>query len=175
MTTESVLSITDEADFLANAELLVQESLEQYGQLADSMELHNNLTVAAKFRILEDLEKQQLQWIEEQAAGLIMPEIAPWDFKWHCHDDPNKNCLSDMNYLVNPFQALSAALHNEHHSEEFYRGVAEQALDPAVKNLASELAEKQLGQIELLKQHLQALPKEAHELIEDMDPPNIPE
>jgi len=163
------------ADFLANAEFMVQESLEQYGQLADSMEMHNNPETAVQFRKLENMEKQQLQWIEKQASGITLPEIAPWDFTWHCHNDPAKSCLSDMDYLVNPAQALSAALHNEYHSEEFYRQVAEQVSDPAVKNLANELADQQLKQIELLKQRLQALPKEAYESIEDMDPPNIPE
>lgn len=175
MTIENLPLIKDEAEFLANAELLVQESLEQYGQLADSMELHNNFAVAAHFRELEDLEKQQLQWIEEQAVGLVLPEIAPWDFKWHFYDDPAKNCLGDMDYLVNPVQVLTVVLDNEYHSEEFYRGIAEQASNPAVKKLANELAEKQLGQIELLKQRLHDLPKDAHELIEDMDPPNMPE
>lgn len=175
MNIENLHLIRDKADFLANAEILVQESREQYGQLADSMELHNNLAVAEHFRELEDLEKQQLQWIEEQASGLTLPEIAPWDFNWHCHNDPNKSCLDEIDYLMSPAQALSVALHNEYHSEEFYRAIAEQVPDATVKNLANELAARQLKQIELLKQRLQALPKEAHESIEDMDPPNMPE
>ena len=175
MNTEKLPSITDKADFLANAELLVQESLDRYGQLADSMELHNNLLAAAQFRDLENMEKQQLQWIEEQAAGLTLPEIAPWDFAWHCHDDPNEICLSDLDYLSNPARALAAALHNEHHAEEFCRQVAEQGLDPEVKIVAKEMAELQLRQIKLLQQYLDELPKEVHESIEDLDPPNIPE
>lgn len=175
MNIQNLPSIRDKAEFLANAELLVQESLERYGQLADSMELHNNLEVAAQFRELEDMEKEQLQWIEEQAAGLTLPEIAPWDFAWHYHDDPNKSCLSDMDYLTSPAKALSAALHNEHHAEELYRQVAEQASDTEVKNIANEMAELQLHQIKLLQQRLNELPKEAHELVEDLDPPNMPD
>ena len=175
MNTSDFPTISNKADFLANAEIMVQESLEQYGQLADSMELHNNPETAAQLRVLENMEKQQLQWIEQQASGIDLPEIAPWDFAWHCYDDPTKSNLSDMDYLVNPASALSAALYYEYHSEEFYREVADQSSDPAVKDLASELAERQLKQIELLKQRLLELPQEAHESIEDMDPPNIPE
>lgn len=175
MNTEKLPSITNKADFLANAELMVRESLEQYGQLADSMELHNNLLAAAQFRELENMEKQQLQWIDEQAAGLTLPEIAPWDFAWHCHDAPSEICLSDMDYLSNPARALSAALHNEHHAEELCRQVAELGLDPEVKIVANEMADLQLRQIKLLQQCLDRLPKEGHETIEDMDPPNIPE
>ena len=172
---ESLPSIRDKADFLANAKLMVQESLERYGQLADSMQLHNNLAVAVRFRELESMEKQQLQWIEEQAAGLTLPEIAPWDFSWHCHDDPNESCLSDIDYLSNSARALSAALYNEHHAEELYRQVAELGSDPEVKVVAKEMAELQLSQIKLLQQCLDGLPKEAYESIEDLDPPNMPE
>ncbi len=175
MSVNNIPTINTKADFLANAELMVQESLDQYGQLADSMELHNNLETAAQFRELENMEKQQLEWIEQQASGIALPEIAPWDFVWHCHDDPTKSSLSEMDYLVNPARALSAALHNEYHSEEIYREVAKQSSDSEVKDLANELAERQLKQIELLKQRIEALPKEAYELIEDMDPPNMPE
>jgi hypothetical protein len=53
MNIENLPTVKDKADFLANAELLVQESLEWYGQLADSMELHNNPETAAQFRELE--------------------------------------------------------------------------------------------------------------------------
>jgi len=175
MNIENLPSIKDKAEFLANAELLMQESLERYGQLADSMELHNNLEVAAQFRELEVLEKQQLQWIEEQTAGLTLPEIAPWNFAWHCHDDPDKSCLGDMDYLTNSAKALLAALHNENHAEELYRQVAEQASDTEVKSIANKMAELQLHQINLLQQRLDALPKEAYVSADDMDPPNMPE
>lgn len=167
--------INNKANFLVNAEKIVEESLDQYKQLADSMEMHNNPETAVQFRELENMEKQQLQWIEQQATGIALPDIAPWDFAWHCHDDPTQTCLSDMDYMVNPAKALAAALHNEYHTEAFYREVAKQASDPAVINLATDLAGQQLQQIELLKQRLQALPKEAYESIEDMDPPNMPE
>jgi len=175
MNIENLPTVKDKADFLANAELLVQESLEWYGQLADSMELHNNPEAAAQFRELEEMEKQQLQWIEQQAAGLILPEIAPWDFAWDIYSDPNRSGLSDIDYLTNSAGALTLALHNENHAEKLYRQVAAQTPELDVKNIANEMAEQQLEQIKLLQQRLNELPKEAHELVEDMDPPNMPE
>lgn len=175
MNTSKLPPINNKADFLANAELMVEESLEQYRQLADSMELHNNPDTAVQFRKLESMEQEQLEWIKQQMSGINLPEIAPWDFAWHCQDNPAKDCLSDMDYLVNPAKALSAALHNEYHTEAIYQKIAEQSFDPIVKNLAYELAEQQSAQIELLKRRIQALPKEAYETLEDMDPPNIPE
>lgn len=175
MSIENLPIVKDKADFLANAELLVQESLEWYGQLADSMELHNNLEAAAKFRELEDMEKQQLQWLEQQATGLTLPEIAPWDFAWSHFDDPEKNWLSDIDYLSNPANVLAAALHSEYHAEGLYRQIAEKTPGPDVKNIASVMAELQLHQIKLLKLSLSKLPEEARESVEDMDPPNMPE
>ena len=98
MKLENLPTVNDKADFLANAELLVQESLEWYGQLADSMELHNNPETAAQFRELEELEKQQLQWIEQQAAGLTLPKIAPWEFAWDIYNDPDRGDQMDIYY-----------------------------------------------------------------------------
>lgn len=167
--------IKNKADFLANAGLLVQESQEWYGQMADCMELHNNLEAAAQFRELEDLEKQQLQWIEQQAAGLTLPEIAPWDFAWDICNCPDKNGLDDIDYLTTSMSALTAALHSEKHDEKLYRHVAEQAPDPDVISIANEMAELQLDQIKILQQRLDELHEEVDEIAEDMDPPNIPE
>ena len=175
MNIENLPTIKNKADFLANAELLVQESLEWYGQLADSMALHNNPEAAAQFRELEDLEKQQLQWIEQQAAGLTLPEIAPWDFAWDIYSDPDSSSLIDIDYLTNLAGALSAALEHEHHAVKLYREVAAQTPDADVKHIANEMAEQQLEQIKLLQQRLDELPEEAHDLVEDLDPPNTSE
>ena len=167
--------IKSKADFLANAELLVQESQEWYGQMADCMELHNNLEAAAQFRELEDLEKQQLQWIEQQAAGLTLPEIAPWDFAWDNCSSPDKNGLDDIDYLTTSVSALTAALHSEKHAEKLYRHIAKQTPDPDVKSIANEMAGLQLDQIKLLQQRLEESDEVVYERAEDMDPPNAPE
>lgn len=171
---ENLPAIKDKADFLANAELLVQESLEWYNQLADSMELHNSPEAAAQFRELECLEEQQLQWIEQQAVGITLPVIAPWDFAWAIYSDPDKGGLIHIDYLASPAGALTAALRNEHHAEKLYRQVAAQTPYSEVKRIANDMAELQLEQIKLLQQRLDELPEEAYELVEDLDPPNMP-
>lgn len=175
MTNPSLQSISDEPDLLAHAEALVQESLERYEQLADSMEVHNNPEAAAQFRQLESMARHNVRYIEEIAAGLALPVIAPWNFHWHCPDDPDSDCLSDMDYLVSPAGALAAGLDNESRIEAFYRGVAEQSPAAGVRKAAGELAEYQLQQIVRLKERLGALSREAHESGEDLDPPNVPD
>ncbi len=168
-------SINDEADFLAHAEALVHESMERYEQLADSMEMHHNPDAATQFRHLESTAKKSVRHIEEIAAGLPLPEIAPWDFQWHCPDDPDSDCLSGMDYLMSPAGALIAALHNESRIETFYRGIVEQSRTAGVRKAAGELAEYQLQQIAALKQRLGTLARDAHESAEDLDPPNVPD
>lgn len=175
MKIENLPTVNDKADFLANAELLVQESLEWYGQLADSMELHNNPETAAQFRELEELEKQQLQWIEQQAAGLTLPKIAPWEFAWDIYNDPDRGDQMDIDYLLTPAGALTLALRNENQAEKLYRQVAKQTPDVNVKSIANEMAVMQQEEINLLRQRLNELPEEAHEAVEDLDPPNMPE
>lgn len=175
MNFENMPAVKDKADFLANAELLVDESLEWYGQLADSMEIHNNPAAAAQFRKLEDMEKRQLQWIAQQAVGLTLPEIAPWDFAWNIYSDPARSGFSEIDYLTSQAGALTAALHHEHHAEKLYRQVAAETPDPDVKQIANEMAEMQQEEINLLQQRLNELPEEAPEAVEDMDPPNMPE
>ena len=175
MNIENLPAVKDKADFLANAELLVHDSLEWYGQLADSMASHNNPEAAAQFRELEGMEKEQLQWIEQQAAGLTLPKIAPWDFAWDIYSEPDKSSFSDIDYLTNQAGALSAALEHEHCAEKLYRQVAEKTPDADVKYIANDMAAQQLEQIKLLKQRLDELPEDSHELVEDLDPPNMPE
>lgn len=167
--------INDVAEFLANAEMLVQESLDQYSQLADSMELHHKADTAEQFRQLEIMEQQQLKWIQQQAQGIALPNIAPWDVSWRCKEDPEKICLSDLDYLTTPAKALSAALFNEHRSEHFYQYVAGHTRDQDVKILANDMAEQQSEQIKILEQRLTDLPEEEQDYMEDLDPPNMPE
>ena len=174
MNFENLPAVQDKAEFLANAEMLVDESLAWYAQLADSMELHNNAEAAAQFRELEAMEKQQLQWIVQQAAGLALPEIAPWDFAWDIFSDPASSGFSEIDYLISQAGALAAALNQEIHAENLYRQVAAQTPNPKVKQIAVEMAEMQRAEINLLQQKLNQLPEEAHEPGEDMDPPNMP-
>lgn len=175
MNFDDLPAVADKADFLANAEMLVDESLEWYGQLADSMELHNNPAAAAQFRQLEDKERQQLQWIAQQAAGLALPAIAPWDFAWDIYSEPATSGFSEIDYMSSEACALKAALHYEQHAEKLFRQVAAQATDPDVKQIARQMAGMQREEINLLQQRLNELPEEAHVSGEDLDPPSIAE
>ena len=81
----------------------------------------------------------------------------------------------DIDYLLTPAGALTLALRNENQAEKLYRLVAIQTPDVTVKSIAKEMAEMQQEEINLLQQRLNELPEEAHEVVEDLDPPNMPE
>jgi len=174
MNFENLPAVQDKAEFLANAEMLVDESLAWYAQLADSMELHNNAEAAAQFRELERMEKQQLQWIVQQAAGLTLPEIAPWDFAWDIFSEPASSGFSEIDYLSSQAGALTAALHYERHAEKLYRQVAAQTPAADVRQIANQMAGMQQQEINLLEKKLSELPEQAQQSGEDMDPPNMP-
>ena len=174
MKLENLSPVNDITEFLANADLLVQESMEWYCQLADSMELHNNPVAAAQFRELEAMEVEQLQWIAQRAEGLTLPKIAPWNFAWDIYRSSSNPGFSEIDYLINQYGALAAALEHEHQAECLYRQVAAQTTNVQVKAISIEMAEQQTEQINVVKKRLEELPADAHELQEDLDPPNMP-
>ena len=69
-------------EFLAHARALENESVDRYEELADVMEVHNNPEVAELFSKLAGYGRQHAAEVERLAAGMALPHIDPWDFKW---------------------------------------------------------------------------------------------
>jgi hypothetical protein len=98
-------------EFLAHALELENESVERYEQLADSMETHNNLEVAELFQKLAGFGDKHAQEVTEHAAGMQLPRIPPWDFKWTSGEAPENQGFDEVSYLMTPCQALRMSLH----------------------------------------------------------------
>jgi len=163
------------ADFLAHSLELEVESAERYRELADSMEVHNNLEVAALFDQLAHYGDIHAEQVRRRATGLELPSIAPWDFKWHCPDSPEAPCMDDANYLMNKCQALELALHNEARGRDFYRQVAETSPNAEVRTAAAEMAEEEEGHLRMLEERFRHEACDIVEAAEDLDPPHMPE
>lgn len=164
-------------EFLAHALELEHESAERYLQLARSMAVHHNTEVAELFRRLADMSDAHASEVTARAEGILLPEIAPWDFNWMCPGTPEgPGCWSaEVTYQMTPLRALELALHNEIRGRDFYAQVASGSPDPRVRALASEMAAEEDDHVELLKE---CHAKERHlstEVPEDLDPPNTPE
>jgi rubrerythrin len=168
-------SIESLAEFLAHALELEVESAERYRELADNMQVHNNLEVAELFRKLARYGDAHAAEVQERAAGLQLPYISPWDFKWSCPEAPEAPCMENAHYLMNKCQALELALHNEIRGRDFYVQVAAASSDPEVREAATEMAAEEEGHVAMLREWVTREACVAEQRPADLDPPNMPE
>jgi hypothetical protein len=91
-------------ELLAHALELEHAAEAHYELLADSMAVHHNRDVEGLFRRLATLSAEHAAAVAERAAGLALPRIAPWAFKWHCLGAPEGgDCLEgDLGYQMTP-------------------------------------------------------------------------
>lgn len=161
------------AEFLAHALELEHESAERYLELAGSMEVHHNTEVADLFRRLAAMSEAHAREVQDRAAGLQLPQIPPWGFKWRCPGSPEVDCGdAKINYLMTAVEVLEIALLNETRSRDFYAWVAVDSTDPEVRALAADMADEEGEHVVLLDAWIN---DEAQRLMapsEDLDPPN---
>ena len=163
------------AEFLAHALELELESAERYRELADNMQVHNNLEVSKLFRELARYGDEHAAEVQERTTGFELPYISPWGFKWSCPEAPEALCMEDAHYLMNKCQALQLALHNEIRGRDFYAQVAASSSDPAVKKAATQMAAEEDTHVAMLREWVtrESCARETPPL--DLDPPNMPE
>lgn len=163
------------AEFLVHALELEHESAQRYAQLADSMEVHHNAEVEQLFRRLADMSEEHARQVEVRAAGMQLPEVAPWDFKWHCPGSPESDCTDQrVGYLMTGLEALKLALHNEMRGRDFYAHVASGSPQAEVRRIAGEMAAEETEHIDLLQDWLTKEQHRREAVQEDLDPPNMP-
>jgi rubrerythrin len=161
-------------EFLVHALELEHESVERYEELAQSMEAHNNLKVAELFRRMAAMSEAHAQEVQRRAAGIQLPQIPPWDFKWHCPGSPEMDCgQSRIGYMMTAIEALEVAQLNEARSRDFYAWVAKDCPDPLVRKLATEMAAEEEEHVQLIDNWLGKAAEHLHPQPEDLDPPNI--
>jgi rubrerythrin len=166
--------IVSVAEFLVHALELENESAERYLELAQTMEMHHNTRVADLFRRLAAMSEEHASEVESRTVGIQLPHIPPWDFKWHCPGSPEVDCGHGLiGYRMTALQALEVARLNEARSRDFYVWVAADCPDPQVRNLASEMAEEELGHVQLIEDWLRQETEHPSDLPEDLDPPNV--
>jgi rubrerythrin len=153
------------AEFLAHALELEVESAERYRELADSMQAHNNMDVSELFSKLARYGDAHAAEVEQRAAGIELPYIPPWNFKWTCPEAPEAPCMEDAHYMMTKCQALELALHNEIRGRDFYAQVAK----------SSGMAEEEETHVGMLREWLAREACFTQEPQPDLDPPNMPE
>ena len=162
-------------EFLAHAYALECESAERYEELADSMETHHNLEVAALFHRLAEFGEEHAAEVRRRAEGVELPRIPPWEYQWSCPEGPETSCTDEIHYLMTAAKALAIALLNELRGRDFYARVALESDDEQVRGIAAEMAEEEEGHVALLREWMERVPLDEERPPEDLDPPNTPE
>lgn len=160
-------------EFLVHALELEEASSDHYDELADSMEIHNNLKVAELFRKLGDYSRQHAKEVHARTEGIELPQITPWDFKWKCPSSPESFCMEEASYMMTITQAMEIALFNEIRGRDFYQQVADNTPNDEVRKLALEMVEEEAWHVEMLREWQTSLQEEPP--LDDLDPPNMPE
>ena len=162
-------------EFLAHARALENESVDRYEELADVMEVHNNPEVAELFSKLAGYGRQHAAEVERLAAGMALPHIDPWDFKWIDDQGPESSDYGEVHYMMKPAHALQVAMCNETRGRDYYQTVANECPNEDVRKLAQEFADEEtchMGMLQDLIDHTGSPPENWDE---DPDPPQTPE
>ncbi|APR05799.1 ferritin-like domain-containing protein [Thauera chlorobenzoica] len=125
-------------EFLAHAIAMEREAAERYLELADMMEAHNNLEVAALFRDMVRYSTMHGDSIVERAGKRELPKLQSWQYRWVAPTEVGDE--EGFDYTMNAYQALEYARENEARGMNFYRTVAEKSADAEIKRLAMEFA-----------------------------------
>jgi len=167
--------MTDLATFLAYSVVLEEEAADRHDELADVMEVHNNLDVAETFRKLAHYSRLHAQEIRDHSKDQTLPVIAPWEFEWDGFEAPETADIDEVNYLMNRAQALRIAMGNEQRAHDFYAAISREAPNEGVRKLATEFAEEEKEHLELLIEWREKIPELEEETPFDPDPAHMPE
>jgi len=145
------------------------EAGQRYTDLADAMETHNNLEVAALFRKMAEVESRHASQILAQMGWPAPPP--PVAIAWEGFEAPETIAVDDVHYLMRPWHALALALAGEQRAERFFAAIAEAATDDAVRAAALELRDEEREHVALIARWMDKVPKPETDWAEDPDPP----
>lgn len=163
--------IVDLGHLLAHALAIEVEAADRYRMLADQMEVHNNVELAAMFGKLAEIEGKHAIEIAERARDIALPHPLPWEYAWPGRESPEAIDPSQLHVSMTPHEALLLALKAEEGAQSFYEWVAEQSDDEDVRALATDFAADEIEHVAMVKEMLKRYPPPATDPPEDPDPP----
>ena len=166
--------IPDLDTFLAFSITMEEEAAERHDELADVMEAHNNLSVAAAFRKLAHFSRLHAAEVQALAAGRALPQIAAWEFDWEDMEAPETTDPGLVNYLMSTRRALEIAMGNERRAHDFYHALGLRGRSDDIRRTAMEFAAEEAEHVELLQKWLDRLGDDQGPRF-DPDPPHMPE
>ena len=148
-----------------------REAVARYEELADMMETHNNLEVAALFRKMAGYEQLHVEQILADmgwAADVVVPRHSGI---WSSPESPEVVPIEEMHYLMHPWHALQLALSAEQRAEAFFAEMAGTAATEAVRAAAEEMRQEEAEHVALVREWLAKVPQPEGDWSVDPDPP----
>jgi len=142
----------------AHAIAIEREAATRYAELGERMSDLGNDVVGELFLRLARLEKEHQQVLEQRAAGLTLPAIAPGEYGWLGGEAPENAARDLVLNLLTPHSALEIALGAEMRAAEFFEAARGKIADPAVAALAAEMAAEEGVHIAWVKSALRRTP-----------------
>ncbi|OFZ86319.1 MAG: hypothetical protein A2W21_14615 [Betaproteobacteria bacterium RBG_16_66_20] len=150
--------IRSKEDLLAHAIAIEREAAARYAELGERMGELGNDVVAQLFLRLARLEKEHAQELERRAAGMALPQIAPGEYAWFATGAPETAAHDLVLNLITPPAALKIALDAEVRAAAFFESARRHAPEPALAELAAEMAAEEGVHIAWVKSAIRRTP-----------------
>ncbi len=157
-------------EFMSRAYTMELDASERYAEFADQMEVHNNVEVAELFRKLAAIEGLHASKILEEMGWPRMPEPM-FPGAWPT-EPPESAPVTELHYLMQPYQALELALRSEERAELFFKRIARaKSTPPEIRNLAASMAHDENEHKRLIRAWMKKVPRPDPDWNRDPDPP----
>lgn len=158
-------------ELMAQALTMEREAVARYTELAEMMEVHNNLEVAGLFRQMAQYESRHVEQILADmgwAEDTMAPRVAG---AWAGAESPEAVPIDQMHYLMHPWHALQLALAAEQRAVQFFETLAADAHSDALRRAAEEMRDEEIEHVELVRAWLARVPPPDPGWADDPDPP----
>jgi rubrerythrin len=163
----------DITELLSQALALEHEASDRYAELAELMEVHNNIDVAKLFERMAEIEKLHVDQILRMVSKQDLADLPRKEWQWISPEGPETTNPEDLHYLMKPYHALQLALVNEQRAFEYYDQIAKNTSDEETRSLAEELATEEEEHVALVKVWMDKYPEMDKDWDYDDDPPLI--
>ena len=136
---------------MAQALAMEREAVARYEELADMMEVHNNLEVAALFRKMAEYEGHHVAQILAE-MGWPDGQVAPLQAgAWAMSEAPETVPIDEMHYLMHPWHALHLALAAEQRAVNFFDALARTTQVESIRRAAEQMRAEEVEHVELVR------------------------
>jgi rubrerythrin len=154
----NVRRIGSAEELLAHAIEIEREAAARYAELGERMKDLGNDVVGELFLRLADLETKHRDELVKRAAGMRLPKIAPGEYAWLAQGAPESAAHDLVLQTLTPHAALKIALAAEVRAAAFFEAARKQINDPALAEMAAEMAAEEGVHIAWVKSAIRRTP-----------------